>query len=130
MKQGRHQSYLVMKEFTSYRYSQSVTAWMWPHINCHYKVGIYEVGYWICLCQLMRIVFLISFQFCVQWCNLVALILLNIARRNINNLRWHHPNGRKWRASWRWKKRVKKLAWNSTFKKLRSWHLDPSIHSK
>ena len=71
----------------------------------------YEVGCWICLYQLMRIVFLISFQFYVQWWNLMALILLNIARRNINNLRWHHPNGWKWRASWgRWKKRVKKLA--------------------
>ena len=26
--------------------------------------------------------------------------------------------------------RVKKLAWNSTFRKLRSWHLVPSLHGK
>ena len=24
---------------------------------------------------------------------------IKIARRNINNLRWHHPYGRKWRAT-------------------------------
>ena len=29
-----------------------------------------------------------------------------------------------------WKKRVKKLAWNSTFRRLRSWHLVPSLHGK
>ena len=28
------------------------------------------------------------------------------------------------------KRRVKKLAQNSTFRKLRSWHLVPSLHSK
>ena len=31
---------------------------------------------------------------------------------------------------WRWKRRVKKLAWNSTFKKLRSWHPVSSLHGK
>ena len=31
---------------------------------------------------------------------------------------------------WKWKRRVKKLAKNSTFKKLRSWHLVPSLHGK
>ena len=31
---------------------------------------------------------------------------------------------------WRWKRRVKKLAYNSTFKKLRSRHLVPSLNSK
>ena len=30
----------------------------------------------------------------------------------------------------RWKRNMKKLAWNSTFKKLRSWHLVPSLHGK
>ena len=29
-----------------------------------------------------------------------------------------------------WKRRVKMLAWNSTFKKLRSWHHVPSLHGK
>ena len=31
---------------------------------------------------------------------------------------------------WKWKRRVQKLAWNSTFKKWRSWHLIPSLHGK
>ena len=31
---------------------------------------------------------------------------------------------------WKWKRRVKKLAQSSTFRKLRSWHLDPSPHGK
>ena len=36
-----------------------------------------------------------------------------------------------WRASWwKWKKRVKKLALNSTFRKLRPWHLVPLLHGK
>ena len=36
-----------------------------------------------------------------------------------------------WRASWwRWKRRVKMLAYNSPFRKLRSWHPVPSLHDK
>ena len=36
-----------------------------------------------------------------------------------------------WRTSWwKWKRRVKRLAWGSTFRKLRSWHPVPSLHSK
>ena len=31
---------------------------------------------------------------------------------------------------WGWKRRVEKLAWNSTLKKLRSWHQVPSHHRK
>ena len=31
---------------------------------------------------------------------------------------------------WGWKRRVEKLAWNSTLKKLRSWHQVPSRHRK
>ena len=31
---------------------------------------------------------------------------------------------------WGWKRRMKKLAWNSTFKKLRSFHLVSSLHDK
>ena len=43
---------------------------------------------------------------------------------------WQKLN-RNWRASWwKWKNKVKKLAWNTTFKKLRSWHLVPSLHGK
>ena len=42
---------------------------------------------------------------------------------------WHKVK-MNWKASWKWKRRVKKLAWNSTFKKLRSWHPVPSLHSK
>ena len=38
---------------------------------------------------------------------------------------------RNWTASWRrWKRRVKKLALNLTFRKWRSWHLVPSLHGK
>ena len=35
-----------------------------------------------------------------------------------------------WTSWWRWKRRVTKLAWNSTFKKLRSWHPVPSLCGK
>ena len=43
---------------------------------------------------------------------------------------WQKLN-RNWRASWwKWKKKVKKLAWNSTFTKWRSWHPVPSLHGK
>ena len=62
---------------------------------------------------------------------------IKIAGRNINNLRYADDTTllqkvkRKWRASWwGWKRRVKKLAWSSAFKKLRSWHLAPSLHGK
>ena len=38
---------------------------------------------------------------------------------------------RKERACWwRWKRRVKKLSWNSTFQKQRSWHLVLLLHGK
>ena len=33
-------------------------------------------------------------------------------------------------SSWKWKRRVKKLAWDSIFRKLRSWHLVPPLHGK
>ena len=29
---------------------------------------------------------------------------------------------------WKWKRRLKKLVYNSIFRKLRSWHLVPSLH--
>ena len=39
---------------------------------------------------------------------------------------WYHSNGRKWRGTEEpldeGERRMKKLAWNSTLKKLRSWH--------
>ena len=36
-----------------------------------------------------------------------------------------------WSVSWwKWNRRVKKLAWNSTFKKTRSWHSVLSLHGK
>jgi len=62
---------------------------------------------------------------------------IKIARRNINNLRYTDDttfmaeSEEKPRASWwRWKRKVKNLASNSTFKKWRSWHTVPSFHSK
>ena len=58
---------------------------------------------------------------------------IKIAGRNNNNLRYTDDTTlwqkvkRNWRASWwKWKRKVKKLAW----KKLRSCHLVPSLHSK
>ena len=42
------------------------------------------------------------------------------------DIRWHHPYGRKWRGTEEpldeGERRMKKLAWNTTLKKLRSWH--------
>ena len=63
---------------------------------------------------------------------------IKIPGRNTNNLRYADDttffNGRKWKGTkkaswWKWKRRVKKLALNSTFKKLRS-HEFPSLHGK
>ena len=54
---------------------------------------------------------------------------------SIQICRWYQSNGRKWRGTkepfdegerGEWKK----LAWNSTFRKLRSWHPVPSLHGK
>ena len=62
--------------------------------------------------------------------------VIKIARRNINNLRHADhttlmAESEEKRASWwGWKEEIAKLAWNSTFKKLRSWHLVPSLHDK
>ena len=51
----------------------------------------------------------------------------------IRTCRWY-SKVRKWRGKkivpLRWKKRVKKLAWNATWKKLRSWHPIGSLHGK
>ena len=62
---------------------------------------------------------------------------IKIARRNINNLRYADDttlmaeSKNELKASWwKWKRRVKKLAWSSTFRKWRSWHLVPSLHGK
>ena len=51
---------------------------------------------------------------------------VQIAGRNINNLRYADDTILKAES----KEGEKKLAWNSKFKKLRSWHLDPSLHGK
>ena len=62
---------------------------------------------------------------------------IKIAWRNINNLRYADDttlmaeSKEELKSSWwRWKRRVKKVAENSTFKKRRSWHLVPSLHGK
>ena len=54
---------------------------------------------------------------------------IKIAGRNINNLRYADDitNDRKWNGTKSFLIKVKKLAWNSTFKKLRSWHRVPSV---
>ena len=62
---------------------------------------------------------------------------IKMAGRNINNLRYaddtilmtereEEPKSLLMKV----KRRVKKLAENSTFRKLRSWHLVPSLHGK
>ena len=60
---------------------------------------------------------------------------IKIARRSINNLRYEIDTTliaeSKQRPSWwKWKRRVKNLAYRSTFRKLRSWHPVPSLHGK
>ena len=55
--------------------------------------------------------------------------------RYINNLRWHHPYGRKQRGTKAPLGESERGKWKSwlkiqTFKKLRSWHLVPSLHGK
>ena len=41
---------------------------------------------------------------------------------------WQKAKKNKRASWWKWKRRVEKLAWNSTFRKLKSWHLTPSLH--
>ena len=59
-----------------------------------------------------------------------------IAGRNINNLRYADDttfmaeSKEELNSLLKWKRRVKKLAWNSTFRKRRSWHPVPSLHGK
>ena len=60
---------------------------------------------------------------------------IKIAGRNINNLRYADDTTLMAESEeelksllMKGKRRVKKLAQNSTFKKLRSWHLAPSLH--
>ena len=50
---------------------------------------------------------------------------IKIARININCFRYADDT-----TLDKGERGVKKLAWNSTFKKLRSWHLVPSLHGK
>ena len=57
---------------------------------------------------------------------------IKISRRNINNLRYTDDitlmaESKELKSLLM---RVKKLAYNSTFKKLRSWNLVPSVHGK
>ena len=49
--------------------------------------------------------------------------------------KWYHFNGRKWRGAkwaswWRWKRSVKKLFWNSVFKKTKIMISSPIISRK
>ena len=62
---------------------------------------------------------------------------IKITGRTINNLRYADDTTQQAGSEeelnsflMTWKRRVKKLAWNSTLKKLRSWHLVPSLHDK
>ena len=62
---------------------------------------------------------------------------IKIAGRNTNNLRYADDTSLMAESEeelkslvMKVKRRVKKLASSSTFRKLRSWHLVPSLHSK
>ena len=63
---------------------------------------------------------------------------ISISRRNINNLRYADDTTLMAESAEELKslllkvkkKRVKKLAYSSTFRKLRSWHPLPSLHGK
>ena len=62
---------------------------------------------------------------------------IKIAGRNINNLRYADDTTLIAESEeelkslfMKRKRRVKKLSYNSIFKKLRSWHLVPSLHDK
>ena len=62
---------------------------------------------------------------------------IKIARRNINNLRYADDSNFMAESEeelksllMKVKERVKKLASSPTFRKLRSWHLVPSLHGK
>ena len=59
---------------------------------------------------------------------------IKISRRNINNLRYADDTTLMVESEEELKMKMKeeseKLAYNSTFRKLRSWHLVPSLHDK
>ena len=61
---------------------------------------------------------------------------IKIARRNINNLRYADDTTLMAESEelksllMKMKEESEKLAQNSTFRKLRSWHLVPSLHDK
>ena len=61
---------------------------------------------------------------------------IRIAGRNINNLRYADDTTLMAESEelksllMKVKRRLKKLAYNSIFRKLRSWHLVPSFHGK
>ena len=72
----------------------------------------------------------------IMWNGGLSQARITVAGRDINNLRYADDTtlmaeSEEKRASWwGWKEEIAKLAWNSTFKKLRSWHLIPSLHGK
>ena len=62
---------------------------------------------------------------------------IKIARRNINNFRYAddttimaESEEKRKSLFMKMKEEMKKLAYNSTFRKLRSWHLVPSLHGR
>ena len=55
---------------------------------------------------------------------------IKIARRNINNLRYADDTILMTESEENFLIRVKEKSENSIFRKLRSWHLIPSLHGK
>ena len=62
---------------------------------------------------------------------------IKIAKKNVNNLRYADDitlmaeSKKELQSLWmRVKEKSEKLAYKSTFRKLKSWHLVPSLHGK
>ena len=68
--------------------------------------------------------------------DLESVIQSKVSQRKKNHILmhvWHHSNCSKWRGTkepLNESERRKWKSWLTTFKKLRSWHLVPSLHSK
>ena len=102
----------------------------------HGTTDWFQIGKGICQgCILSSCLFYLCAEYTTWNAGLdEAQAAIKIVGRNINNLRYADDTTlmeeREEQLKWRGKRRVKKLASNSTFRKLRSWHLVPSLHGK
>ena len=102
----------------------------------HGTTDWFQIGKGICQgCILSSCLFYLCAEYITWNAGLdEAQAAIKIVGRNINNLRYANDTTlmeeREEQLKWRGKRRVKKLASNLTFRKLRSWHLVPSLHGK